>query len=103
MTMTDTPVNLTAVLASFEEIYNPRTVARMNDYAFRVAHTKGEHVWHSHDNTDEFYLVIDGQFDIALRDPASQIALLPSTQATPSWSPRASSTSRPRPAVPSSR
>jgi mannose-6-phosphate isomerase-like protein (cupin superfamily) len=62
------PVNLVAALASFDDIYSPRIVARMNDYEVRVAHTKGEHVWHVHDDTDEFFLVLDGQFDVALRD-----------------------------------
>jgi mannose-6-phosphate isomerase-like protein (cupin superfamily) len=62
------PVNLSAALASFDEIYSPRIVARMNDYDVRVAHTKGEHVWHVHNDTDEFFLVLDGRFDIAIRD-----------------------------------
>jgi mannose-6-phosphate isomerase-like protein (cupin superfamily) len=62
------PVNLTDVLASFDEVYSPRIVARMNDYDVRVAHTRGEHVWHVHERTDEFFLVLDGQFDIAIRD-----------------------------------
>jgi mannose-6-phosphate isomerase-like protein (cupin superfamily) len=66
--MSTTPVNLTEALASFDEVYSPRIVARMNDYDVRIAHTKGEHVWHAHDDTDEFFLVIDGRFDIALRD-----------------------------------
>jgi mannose-6-phosphate isomerase-like protein (cupin superfamily) len=63
------PVNLPAALASFDEIYSPRIVARMNDYDVRIAHVKGEHVWHTHDRTDEFFLVLDGRFDIALRAP----------------------------------
>jgi mannose-6-phosphate isomerase-like protein (cupin superfamily) len=62
------PVNLTAALASFDEVYSPRIVARMNDYEVRIAHTKGEHVWHVHDDTDEFFLVLDGRFDVAVRD-----------------------------------
>jgi mannose-6-phosphate isomerase-like protein (cupin superfamily) len=62
------PVNLTDALASFDDVYSPRIVARMNDYDVRIAHTKGEHVWHVHDDTDEFFLVLAGQFDIALRD-----------------------------------
>ena len=62
------PVNLTAALSSFDEIYSPRIVTRMNDYDVRIAHAKGEHVWHVHADTDEFFLVLDGQFDIALRD-----------------------------------
>jgi mannose-6-phosphate isomerase-like protein (cupin superfamily) len=66
MTTTD-PVNLTTALASFDEVYSPRIVARMNDYDVRIAHTKGEHVWHVHEDTDEFFLVLDGRFDVAIR------------------------------------
>ncbi|HEY3007382.1 MAG TPA: cupin domain-containing protein [Micromonosporaceae bacterium] len=66
--MAKQPVNLTEALASFDDVYSPRIVARMNDYDVRIAHTKGEHVWHVHDDTDEFFLVLDGRFDIAMRD-----------------------------------
>lgn len=62
------PVNLSEALASFDDIYSPRIVPRMNDYDVRIAHTRGEHVWHVHSDTDEFFLVLDGQFDIAMRD-----------------------------------
>lgn len=62
------PVNLTAALSSFDDVYDPRIVARMNDYDVRIAHARGEHVWHVHADTDEFFLVLDGRFDIALRD-----------------------------------
>lgn len=62
-----TPVNLTDALGSFEDIYSPRIVARMNDYDVKIAHARGEHVWHVHRDTDEFFLVLDGQFDIAIR------------------------------------
>jgi mannose-6-phosphate isomerase-like protein (cupin superfamily) len=63
-----TPTNLSEALASFDEIYSPRIVARVNDYDVRIAHTRGEHIWHVHSDTDEFFLALDGQFDIALRD-----------------------------------
>lgn len=66
--MNTTPVNLATALASFDEVYSPRIVARMNDYDVRIAHTLGDHVWHVHEDTDEFFLVLDGRFDIALRD-----------------------------------
>ena len=62
------PVNLTEALASFDDIYSPRIVARMNDYDVRIAKAQGEHVWHVHDDTDEFFLVLEGGFDIAMRD-----------------------------------
>jgi mannose-6-phosphate isomerase-like protein (cupin superfamily) len=62
-------VNLTQALTTFTDIYSPRIVGRVNDYDLKVAHAKGEHVWHVHEHTDEFFLVIDGQFDITLREP----------------------------------
>ena len=66
------PVNLQAALNSFDEIYSPRIVTRINDYDVRIAHAKGEHVWHVHEDTDEFFLVLDGQFDIALREDGDE-------------------------------
>ena len=74
--MTAEPVNLTAALASFDDVYSPRIVARMNDYDVRVAHVRGEHVWHVHEHTDEFFLVLDGRFDVALRGPDGQVAVV---------------------------
>jgi mannose-6-phosphate isomerase-like protein (cupin superfamily) len=66
--MSAKPVSLTEALSSFDEIYSPRIVAKMNDYDVKIAHAKGEHLWHVHDDTDEFFLVLDGQFDVSLRD-----------------------------------
>lgn len=66
--MTSDPVNLPEALGTIKEIYSPRIVARVNDYDVRIAHARGEHVWHVHDDTDEFFLVLDGQFHIALRE-----------------------------------
>ena len=62
-------VNLTEALATFGDIYSPRIVGRVNDYDVKVAHVSGEHVWHAHERTDEFFLVIDGRFDVTLREP----------------------------------
>jgi mannose-6-phosphate isomerase-like protein (cupin superfamily) len=65
---TGEPINVTEALAAFDEVYSPRIVARVNDYDVRIAHAAGEHVWHVHEDTDEFFLVLDGQFDVSLRD-----------------------------------
>ena len=62
------PLNLTDALASFTETYSPRIVARVNDYDVRIAHALGDHVWHVHPDTDELFLVLDGHFEIGLRD-----------------------------------
>jgi mannose-6-phosphate isomerase-like protein (cupin superfamily) len=64
----DDKVNLTAALASFDEPFSPRTVGTMNDYKLQVAKTKGEFVWHTHPDTDDFFLVVSGELTIQLRD-----------------------------------
>ena len=72
----DDPVNLQEALRSFDEIYSPRIVATMNDYDVRIAHTLGDHVWHSHTDTDEFFLVLEGRFDIAMRSESGEETLV---------------------------
>ena len=66
--MAGEPVNLDDALASIDQVYDPRVVATVNDYAAKIAKVRGDHVWHSHADTDEFVLALDGTFDIALRD-----------------------------------
>lgn len=66
------PVSLSQALASFSDIYSPRIVGRVNDYDVRIAHASGEHVWHVHEHTDEFFLVIDGTFDVSLREDGTE-------------------------------
>jgi len=68
--MTNEPVSLPAALASFTEQWSPRIVTAVNDYDVRVAKVEGEHVWHVHDHTDEFFLVLEGELHISLREPA---------------------------------
>ena len=69
-------VNLTEALASFHDIYSPRVVARINDYDVKIAHAEGEHVWHVHEATDEFFLVLDGRLDVATRDAVGRQAMV---------------------------
>jgi mannose-6-phosphate isomerase-like protein (cupin superfamily) len=61
-------VDLAEALASFEEPFQPRIVARYNDSKIMVAKIRGEFVWHSHPDTDDFFLVLDGRLTIQLRD-----------------------------------
>jgi mannose-6-phosphate isomerase-like protein (cupin superfamily) len=64
------PINLAAKLAQFSEHWSPRVVAEMNDYQFKVVKLQGDFVWHSHPETDEAFLVIDGEMEIGFRDAA---------------------------------
>ncbi|MGN9893663.1 cupin domain-containing protein [Micromonospora sp. L31] len=66
--MSDEPIDLAVALAGFDQLWSPRIVTRVNDYDVRIAKVAGEHVWHVHDHTDEFFLVLDGELRIALRD-----------------------------------
>ena len=60
--------NLQAKLAGFSEHWAPRTVTRFNDLDVMVVKVLGEFVWHKHDETDDFFLVLKGCLDIQLRD-----------------------------------
>lgn len=62
------PILLGDALGSFDALWSPRILTHVNDYDVRVAKVLGEHVWHVHENTDEFFLVVEGVLDIALRD-----------------------------------
>jgi hypothetical protein len=53
------PVNLEAKLATFSEPWQPRTVAQFNGNDVMVAKTKGEFIWHKHEETDDFFLLIE--------------------------------------------
>jgi len=70
------PIDLNEVLASFDAAWSPRIVTRVNDYDIRLARFDGEHVWHVHENTDEFFLVLDGEIEIGVRDPAERVVTL---------------------------
>jgi mannose-6-phosphate isomerase-like protein (cupin superfamily) len=61
-------VDLAAKLAQFSDHWSPKVVARMNDYEIKVVKVRGEFTWHTHDDTDELFLVVDGQLTIQLRD-----------------------------------
>jgi mannose-6-phosphate isomerase-like protein (cupin superfamily) len=64
----DDRIDLSEKLSSFSEHWSPRTVAQFNDCDVMVVKVKGEFVWHKHDDTDDFFLVLKGTLDIQLRD-----------------------------------
>ncbi len=64
----DQPVNLSEKLGFIHEHWSPRVVAEMNDYQFKVVKFQGEFVWHSHEDTDETFMVLKGEMRIEMRD-----------------------------------
>ena len=61
-------INLREKLAKFSELWSPRVVAEMNDYQFKVVKLQGDFVWHRHEDTDEVFIVLDGEMEIGFRE-----------------------------------
>ena len=61
-------INLLMKLAKITEQWQPRVVAEMNDYQFKLAKIEGDFVWHSHADTDEAFFVVEGELRIDFRD-----------------------------------
>lgn len=61
-------LNLQQLLGRFDEHWSPKSIATLNDYEVKLVKVAGECVWHSHDDTDELFLVISGELTIQLRD-----------------------------------
>jgi mannose-6-phosphate isomerase-like protein (cupin superfamily) len=61
-------INLQDKLTKFSNYWSPRVIAEMNDYQFKLAKIHGAFVWHSHPETDEVFIVIEGQMTIMFRD-----------------------------------
>jgi mannose-6-phosphate isomerase-like protein (cupin superfamily) len=64
----DDKVNLGEKLALLDKPFSPGIVGYFNDNKLQVAKVEGEFVWHSHPDTDDFFLVLDGRLTIRLRD-----------------------------------
>jgi mannose-6-phosphate isomerase-like protein (cupin superfamily) len=61
-------INFEEKFIKFNEHWSPRIIAQMNDYHFKLAKIQGEFVWHKHDETDEVFIVMDGEMSIAFTD-----------------------------------
>ncbi|HKJ27515.1 MAG TPA: cupin domain-containing protein [Anaerolineales bacterium] len=66
--MTVEAINFKQKLALFNDQWSPRIIAQLNDYHFKLAKIEGEFVWHSHPETDEVFMVIEGEFEMQLPD-----------------------------------
>ena len=66
--MANEAVDITERLSLFSEHWSPKVVARLNDYEIKVVKVKGEFVWHTHDDTDEMFIVVAGDLTIQLGD-----------------------------------
>lgn len=66
--MTDDVRNVQAALATITEHWQPHRLVSINDYDVKVVKVRGEFVWHTHPDTDELFMVLEGVLTIQLRD-----------------------------------
>ncbi|HEY3132695.1 MAG TPA: cupin domain-containing protein [Acidobacteriota bacterium] len=65
--------NFAEKLSRFSEHWSPKIIAQMNDYHFKLVKFQGDFVWHTHVDTDEVFIVLDGQMRIDFRDGGVEI------------------------------
>lgn len=58
------PVDFADKFALFNDQWSPRVIAEMNDYQFKLVRLQGDFVWHQHDDTDEVFIVLEGEIEI---------------------------------------
>ena len=66
-------INLREKLAVFSDQWSPKVIAEMNDYQFKLVKIEGEFVWHEHDDTDEAFIVIEGNMRIEFEDGSVEL------------------------------
>jgi len=62
------PINIQEKLAKFSDHWSPKIIAQMNDYHFKLVKFQGDFVWHSHSDSDEVFITLDGDMTIEFRD-----------------------------------
>ena len=67
-------INFAAKFEGFDDHWAPRVIAALNDYQFKLVRVEGDFVWHAHDDTDEAFIVLDGELQIEFRDGAVTLA-----------------------------
>ena len=66
--MNNLPINLAEKLSKFKDLWSPKIVAAFNGHDVMVVKVNGEFNWHSHPDTDDFFLVLSGRLTIQMRD-----------------------------------
>ena len=67
-------INLQQKFGLFDELWQPKVIAQMNDYQFKIVKLRGDFVWHHHKDTDETFIVIEGNLRIDFHDGAVDLS-----------------------------
>ena len=66
-------INLKQKLGKFSDHWSPKVIAELNDYQFKLVKIQGEFVWHNHDDTDETFIVIEGEMKIEFENETLEL------------------------------
>lgn len=69
------PVNFNEKFNRFSDFWSPRVIAEINDYQFKLVKIQGEFVWHKHEDTDEAFIVLDGEMSIEFREDRVELSV----------------------------
>ena len=72
--LTKSKINLKSKLESIKDYWSPKVIAELNDYQFKLAKIKDEFIWHEHNDTDEAFIVIEGNIEIELEDSTVELS-----------------------------
>ena len=67
-------INLVSKFKKITEYWSPKVIAEMNDYQFKLAKIKNDFIWHSHEDTDETFIVIEGKIKIEFEDKIVELS-----------------------------
>ena len=67
-------INFTSKFSKFTDQWSPKVIAQMNDYQFKLAKIKNDFIWHSHEDTDETFIVIEGKISIEFEDETVELS-----------------------------
>ena len=67
-------INFLSKFSKFNELWSPKVIAEMNDYQFKLAKIKNDFIWHSHEDTDETFIVMEGKIYIEFEDETVELS-----------------------------
>ena len=83
--MSHRPINLQQKFSLFREQWQPKVIAEMNDYQFKLVRIDGDFIWHDHPETDETFIVLEGTLRIEFEDGAVRLDLKAHRRASDVW------------------
>lgn len=61
-------INFARKFSLFDEQWEQKVIAEMNDYQFKLVKISGDFIWHDHEDTDETFIVLAGELRIDFKD-----------------------------------